>query len=140
MPQAWLDLYLPRLPLSALMSSPVTWSKKYVYREMLEQLVLSFCALIGRLDPAYIGPGYNFACGSRKIQKSFMQQRNVDFLVIAIVNLHANANVPTDHNKAYMTVQRVSKSSENFSSAADTLAGSQFELCTFIPPQCQNSR
>ena len=108
MPQAWLEIYLPRFPRSALPSVPLPWAEKYIYREMLDQLINGFCSIMERLDGAFAGFDFSFQCRGRKIiNPSLLQQRNVDFLVIALVNLHANANIPPDHNKAIAAVQKV---------------------------------
>ena len=107
-PQAWLDLYLPRLPHSALPDVPLPWTEKFMYREMLDQLIYAFCSLMERLDGPLVGMDFRYKCSGRVIfPPSLLQQRNVDFLVILVVNLHANANVPTEHNRAFAAIQRV---------------------------------
>ncbi|KAL9101119.1 MAG: hypothetical protein Q9163_003596 [Psora crenata] len=101
LPQAWINLYIPRIPTSALDTEASSWQEKYIYREMLVEVIQSFARLMSRLDGVML---FRFQVHGKPSPTPLLQKRNIDLLLIALANSDPSIK---DFNRVYMAVREI---------------------------------
>ena len=106
-PRSWVSLYMPSLIGHVERAEWLDISDVEILRECLIDLVNGFTRLLCRVDQGFEDKSFTFSYGRRAYPRETLQQRNVELLAIALINVADYQPQPTGFCQAWRSFQKV---------------------------------
>ena len=105
--RSWVCLYMPALIRHAERAKWLDISDVEILRDCLIDLVNSFIRLLWRVDQGFEDESFAFSYGGRAYPRETLQQRNVELLAIALINVADYEPQPPGFLQAWRSFQKV---------------------------------
>ena len=106
-PRSWVSLYMPSLIGHVERAEWLDISDVEILRECLIDLVNGFTRLLCRIDHGFEDENFAFSYGGRAYPRETLQQRNVELLAIALINVADYQPQPLGFVQAWRSFQKV---------------------------------
>ncbi len=106
-PRSWVSLYMPSLIGHVERAEWLDISDVEILRGCLIDLVNGFTRLLCRVDQGFEDKSFTFSYGRRAYPRETLQQRNVELLAIALINVADYQPQPTGFLQAWRSFQKV---------------------------------